>query len=201
MSDKPTLFVRVTVRVKIIIMPTPSWASNMWVFFFFFPILGYPWNKGISVPKGRWGLRWLKKPTPHEELISGAVWICPKKFCFAEACKVWCVCVCVHLCPGSISLYRAESCLPPLKLFLSPWAFGIGSRSLFHVTVLQITGEGHGVRFPLTPRCPPTPCLSLSFLRSLERCFYSQLPGEISWFLDSCWVCPDVPIFVLYDIN
>ena len=183
MSDKPTLFVRVTVRVKITIMPTTSWASNMWVFFFFFPILGYPWNKGISVPKGRWGLRWLKKPTPHEELISGAVWICPKKFCFAEACKVICVCVCVYTFALGASPYIE------LKAASHPWSFSCppehsasGVDPSFTWPSFRSLAKVMVSVFPSPPAVPPPPASVCHFWEAWRGVFIHSCLGKFHGF-------------------
>lgn len=159
----------------------------------FLSVLGQPWKVEIAILIDSWGCRVVNKLAPHEGPISGTTWICPSLFYSVEAR------MCAHPCPGKLCLYRAESCpsatFPRLFSFCPPRHSASEVRSLFHMTALHIPEKGFHARFPTTPY------LSLSFLKNVERCFYSQMPWEISWFLDSCWVCPDVPIFVLYDIN
>lgn len=167
-------------------------GSNHNVYYIEHQISAFSLNAGATM-EGRLSW-WIVEGSPH--MRGQSVVPCG----FAQAYLTLLRHVCVHSCPGKLPLYRPESCLLVTFPHVCSHSAVLGAQhqkspSFFHMTALHVAGEGSRAHFPTTPY------LSLSFLKNVERCFYSQMPWEISWFLDSCWVCPDVPIFVFYDIN
>lgn len=137
----------------------------------FLSMLGQPWK--VDYPDGQ------LRVCPHVKGQS----VVPRRF--APAYVTLLRHVCVHSCSGKLPLYRPESCL--LVTFPHVCSHSAvlcaqhqKSAFFFHMTALHIAEKGSRAHFPTTPYLSP------SFLKNVERCFYSQMPWEISWFLDSC---------------